>query len=68
MNIAIPQLAKNYLVESLNKHSTSNVHEEFLMELGMNPGIAIDSYNKTKSPKSKNGIYRIFNIHINMFC
>lgn len=53
MNIAIPQLAKNYLVESLNKHSTSNVHEEFLMELGMNPGIAIDSYNKTKSPKSK---------------
>jgi hypothetical protein len=54
MNTALPQRAKNYLIESLNKHSTGDLHEEFLREFGMNPGIAVDAYNKTKSPKSKN--------------
>ena len=48
MNTAIPQIAKNYLIESFNKHSTGNLHEEFLREFGMNPGIAVDAYNKTK--------------------
>jgi len=54
MNTSIPQLAKNYLIESFNKHSTGNVHEEFLREFGEGPSIAVDAYNKTKAPKSKN--------------
>lgn len=55
MNKDFSQLTKNYLIESFNKHSTGNLYEEFLREFGMNPGIAVDAYNKRKPTSSGDG-------------
>jgi len=54
MNKEFSQRTANYLIESFSKHSTGNLHEEFLLEFGMNPGIAVDAYSKTKLPKPTN--------------
>ena len=51
MNKDISHLARNYLIESFNKHSTGNLHEEFLREFGEGPSIAVDAYKKTQVPK-----------------
>jgi len=51
MNKDISHLAQNYLIESFNKHSTGDLHEEFLREFGEGPSIAVDAYKKTKAPK-----------------
>jgi hypothetical protein len=51
MNKDISHLARNYLIESFNKHSTGDLHEEFLREFGEGPSIAVDAYKKTQVPK-----------------
>jgi hypothetical protein len=51
MNKDISHLARTYLIESFNKHSTGDLHEEFLREFGEGPSIAVDAYKKTKAPK-----------------
>lgn len=51
MNKDISHLARNYLIGSFNKHSTGDLHEEFLREFGEGPSIAVDAYKKTKASK-----------------
>jgi hypothetical protein len=54
MNKEFSKRTANYLIESFSKHSIGNLHEEFLREFGMNPGIAGNAYSKTKLPKPTN--------------
>jgi len=58
MNNNFTPRSQKYLIESLNKHSTGNLHEEFLREFGIDPAIAVDASSKTKLPKTeKKGMF-----------
>ena len=58
MNNNFTPRSQKYLIESLNKHSIGNLHEEFLREFGIDPAIAVDAYSKTKLPKvEKKGMF-----------